>query len=223
MMRLLHNVPVYYAGERRTKLNKKLKIAISLVIYVVIACVLLGVWKYHLAGTSIKRIWHHEHAADADVTLGVYKVPDDYMVDDTFTSHLPLIIIDTHGEEIVNYKYYDAETNSNVYPKGIDPYTEVEISIIDNPNMINHLGDLPTQSSNGRIKVRGNQTSGVRFTKKQYQIKLDTPDGENNPMAIMGMAFSDTWVLNGTQMDESFLRNYIAKAEALREEYFKSK
>lgn len=191
-------------------MSRKWKIAIEIVVYCVIACALLGVWKYQLKGETQQRIWHHELAADADATLGVSEVPSDYMVDDTFTSHLPLVIIDTGGEEIINYKVYDPETDSRVYQEGVDPYFKMTISVIDNPDMVNTLGDTPTLTSDGKIKIRGNYSASPEFTKMQYLIKLQTPEGENNPLEVMGMEASETWVLNGTQRDESHLRNYIA-------------
>lgn len=191
-------------------MSRKWKIAIGIVIYSAVACALLGVWKYKLNGEKVQRVWHHETAAAADTTLGVAEVPSDYMVDDTFTSHLPLIIIDTGGEEIVNYKVYDEETQSRVYREGVDPYVKMEISVIDNPDMVNCLGDTPAIVSDGKIKIRGNYSASPEFSKMQYLIKLQTPEGENNPMEVMGMTASETWILNGTQRDESHLRNYIA-------------
>lgn len=156
------------------------------------------------------RVWHHELAADGDPTIGSDVIPEDFMVDDTFCSHLPLVILDTEGEEIVNYKYYDRETDSFVVPKEVDPYVNMKISVIDQKNHINHLGDSPSLASSGKIKIRGNTSSASTYPKKQYLIKLLTEDGEKNRQEIMGMSSSDTWILNGTQMDRSYLRNYIA-------------
>ena len=156
------------------------------------------------------RIWHHELAAAADPTIGSDTIPEDFMVDETFVSHLPLVILDTGGKEIVNYKYYNLEEEAFVYQEGIDPYFDMQISVIDNDTHINCLADTPAVTSYGKIKVRGNTSSSWKFPKKQYLIKLLTEDGEKNDREIMGMSSSDTWILNGTQLDRSYLRNYIA-------------
>jgi len=156
------------------------------------------------------RIWHHELAAGADTDIGSDTIPADFIVDGSFSSHLPLLIIDTHGEEIVNYKYYDRESNSYLYREGVDPYLPVEIRLIDNENYVNRLDDEPKLSSGARIKVRGNSSSASFVTKKQFLIKLLTEDGDKNAQEMIGMTASDTWILNGTQSDRSYLRNYIA-------------
>lgn len=41
-------------------------------------------------------------------------------------------------------------------------------------------------------------------------IKLLTEDEEPNIVGMLGMTASDTWILNGTQLDKSYLRNYIS-------------
>ena len=57
-----------------------------------------------------------------------------------FTSHLPLVVIDTAGQEIVNYKYYDAEIDAFVEPADVDPYTRMTVSVIDNGSHVNRFG-----------------------------------------------------------------------------------
>jgi len=156
------------------------------------------------------RVWHHELAAGADASIGSDTISADFIVDGSFRSHLPLLIIDTHGEEIVNYKYYDSESSSYVYQEGVDPYLPVEITLIDNENYVNQLSDEPKLSSRAKIKVRGNFSSTDTFPKKQFLIKLLTGDGDKNAQEMIGMTASDTWILNGTQRDRSYLRNYIA-------------
>lgn len=106
-----------------------MKLKIALLVSAVSLLVLLGLaylpyrqWTESGAGD---RVWHHELAADADLTIGTTSVPADGIVDETFASHLPLVIIDTHGEEIVNYKYFDVDTDSFIYQEGVDPYVDI--------------------------------------------------------------------------------------------------
>lgn len=184
---------------------------LAMVCAALIALLALAALQYRqkAAGDS-GRVWHHELAAEADTSIGSDTIPADFIVDGSFSSHLPLLIIDTHGEEIVNYKYYDRESVSYVYQEGVDPYLPVEITLIDNENYVNRLDDEPKLSSRAKIKVRGNSSSLDTFPKKQFLIKLLTDDGDRNVQEMIGMTASDTWVLNGTQRDRSYLRNYVA-------------
>ena len=106
------------------------------------------------SGKLEKTVWHHEISKAADPTVGSDTIPDDFLVDESFTSHLPLIVIDTQGQEIVNYKYYDAETDSFRYQEGVDPYVQIKIEVFDNPSLKNTLSDAPSFSSKGKIKIR---------------------------------------------------------------------
>ncbi len=191
-------------------MQRKWKIALGITAYAMVMCVLTGAVKYQTGTKEIKRVWHHEIAAGADTELGLSEIPGDYIVDEHFVSHLPLVIIDTGGVEIPNYKQFDFETDSFYAVEGIEPYVDMRLSVIDNGSQINTLADAPAVVSDGRIKIRGNTSSSPRFPKKQYTLKLKTPDGEKNPLALMGMTAADTWVLNGTQLDKSYMRNYLA-------------
>ena len=104
-------------------MGAKWKAATAIILFGISVCAVFGFWKYQEVDKKEDRIWHHELAAGADPTLGSDTIPEDYMVDESFTSHLPLVIIDTGGEEIVNYKYYDKETDAMLYPEGVDVYT----------------------------------------------------------------------------------------------------
>ncbi len=157
-----------------------------------------------------KRIWHHEQAANADPAVGAVSIPTDGMVDESFVTHLPLVIIDTFGEEIINYKYWNFEYNSFVYPENIDPYVDITLSVIDSPEYVNTPLTAVSMETNARIKVRGNSSASTGLLKRQYLIKLKTEDGEKSPLSVLGMEASDTWVLNGTTRDKSYLRNYIS-------------
>ncbi|WP_286200821.1 CotH kinase family protein [[Clostridium] symbiosum] len=191
-------------------MGAKWKAAFAMILFSAAVCAGFGIWKYQAIDKKEERVWHHELAAAADPTLGTDSVPEDFMVDGNFTSHLPLVIIDTGGEEIVNYKYYDSESQSLIYKEGVDPYIKMRISFVDNENMVNRLGDEPTGVSYGKIKIRGNTSSSKIFPKKQYLMKLLDDDEEPNIMEVFGMTASDTWILNGTQLDRTYLRNYIA-------------
>lgn len=191
-------------------MHLKIRTASTAVIFVIIMSLALGFLKYRYIDRGRERVWHHKLAADADVSLGVSEIPKDYMVGEDFVSHLPLLIIDTAGEEIINYKYYNQERKTFEYREGAKPDVEMEISLIDHQNRRNRLGDLPESVSLGSIRIRGNTSSTERFPKKQYLLRLKTEEGEENEIGVFGMEPSSVWILNGTQLDRSYLRNYIA-------------
>lgn len=111
------------------------------------------------------------------------------------TSHLPLIIL---------------KANGNVIPgAGIPNNQELycEFYVIDNNNHLNRSDDAPTQTGRMAINVRGN--SSRNFPKKQYAIRTVDDAGIPQETAFFGMPAETTWVLNGSNIDHSQIRNYM--------------
>lgn len=187
--------------------RKSVHAALGIIFLCITACFLFGAW---LAGQAEKesRIFHHELAADADSSLGPQEIPEDYTVDQGFVTHLPLIIIDTLGGEIVNYKSYDAEQDAYVYQEGVELYSPVYMSVIDNENHVNSLADAPVFQTDAAMKIRGNSSS--RLPKVQYRVKLLDETGNKIKYPMLGMENGSEWILNGTQTDPSYMRNYTA-------------
>ena len=165
--------------------------------------------QYQYNGSSDRYIDHIVNA-DADSSLGAVAVPKDRMVGADFVSHLPIVVIDTGGQEIVNYKKFSAETSSYEVPEGIDPYFPMQIRVYDSENHCNRPSDEASLSSAGRIKVRGNSSAAPTLPKFQYTLKLETEDGEEQALSMMGIGTDDTWILNPTVHDKSRIRNYLA-------------
>lgn len=187
--------------------RKPLAAALGVIALGIFACIGFGAW-LKSQDSATRRIWQHEQAADADPNTGTDTLPEDFMVDESFETHLPLAIIDTGGEEIVNYKYYDKDTDAMVYPDGVDVYTPMTLSIIDNGNHVNRPADAPAVRTSGKLKVRGNHSA--LLSKLQYRIKLLDGEGQKQDLSILGMEPSNDWILNGTQSDRSYLRTYLA-------------
>lgn len=187
--------------------KKPLLAAMGVIFLGVISCFGFGAW-LKSQDTVTQRVWQHEQEADADPDTGTQTLPSDFLVDETFETHLPLAVIDTGGEEIVNYKYYDKDTDAMVYPEGIDVYTRMTLSIIDNEDHVNRPSDVPVVQTPGKLKVRGNHSA--MLSKLQYRIKLFDEEEQKQDIAILGMEPSNDWVLNGTQSDRSYLRTYLA-------------
>ncbi len=172
-------------------------------------CIGIGFLQYKNVPQQERYIDHIVNAS-ADPGLGLTQIPQDRMVGTDFTSHLPLVVIDTAGNPIENYKVYNKETDSFDVPEGIDPYTSMTIAVYDSEDHVNRLSDTAGMVSQGRIKIRGNSSSGAHLPKFQYTVKLETEEGEDNPMNVMGIGTDDTWILSPTVRDISHIRNYLA-------------
>ena len=57
------------------------------------------------------------------------------------------------------------------------------------------------------IRYRGN--SSLYYNKKQYLIHFVGEEGEEEERSVLGMPAEEEWVLNGSMIDRSLLRNYI--------------
>jgi len=145
--------------------------------------------------------------AGADPQIGISEFKDgDFRVDESFVSHLPLVIIETDSTIPDAYKY-DFDEERFVLQDGVDPYVTGKISVINNASNKNCISDKPETSSFMRIKYRGN--SSIVFDKHQYRINLTDKEGNNNSENILGMGEETDWILNISMMDESLLRNYM--------------
>lgn len=192
-------------------MRKKWMTAAGVTVLAFLFVIALGFLEYkekETSGKLEKTVWHHEISKAADPTVGSDTIPGDFLVDESFTSHLPLIVIDTQGQEIMNYKYYDAETDSFRYREGADPYSQIKIDVFDNEALKNTLSDTPSFSGNGKIKIRGN--SSASLDKKQYRLQLQDSEGEKMKAPLLGMDPASEWILNGAQRDPTYMRNYLA-------------
>jgi hypothetical protein len=124
-----------------------------------------------------------------------------------FSSHLPLVLIDTGGRPIPVHQILDMEKGYMVPIPGVEPFVPCELRVYDGGGY-NRLTDAPAVRTSARIKRRGN--SSHAFEKAQYKLNLLTADGAENPLPLLGMGAEDEWVLNGSMLDKSLLRNYMA-------------
>ena len=151
-------------------------------------------------------------ANGADPSLGTAEIPEDYIVDESFESHLPLVVIDIKNQEIPITKIFETideeRKDVKIVRTGEDPFVNGNISIIDNENYVNHLGDEPVTKSNMKIRYRGN--SSLNYAKKQFAIKMLNEAGESTKVDVMGMGENNDWILNISMIDQSLIRNYMA-------------
>jgi len=138
----------------------------------------------------------------------------DFSVNDSFASHLPLILIDTIGENIMIHETWDNDKGHMVPIQGIEPNVLGTLYIFSNGTASNHLTDAPTWQTPISIRRRGN--SSMSYEKAQYKINLQTETGQENRLPLLGMDDEDEWVLSGSMIDKSLMRNYLAYTTALQ-------
>ncbi len=126
----------------------------------------------------------------------------------TFTeSNLPILVIDTEGNIIVD-----------------EPKVRARMTIIDNgPGAINQVTDLPTDYDGFvGIEYRGSSSQAL-FPKKSFAVETRTPSGDNNNVELLGMPRENDWVLYGPYSDKSLLRNVLAYDLAWRLGHYASR
>ncbi len=107
-------------------------------------------------------------------------------------SDLPIIVINTGGQNIVN-----------------EPKVMATMGIIDNgPGNMNHVTD-PFNGYNDHIgiEVRGN--SSTMFQKKSYGFELWDAAGAEITEPLLGMPSESDWILSASYSDKSLLNNAL--------------
>ena len=130
--------------------------------------------------------------------------------DEIFCTHLPVVTIDTRGQEIpgVITGETDAygETINTMAPDGRD-VIDADLCIIDNEEGNNHLSDIPAVETVTEIRIRGHASRA--FEKSPYRLNFVDEDGLDRDIAVMGMGAHSDWVLYGPYLDKSLVRNYM--------------
>ena len=125
-------------------------------------------------------------------------------------THLPLVIIDTDGQEIPGSVTEERDAYGEaLYETAADgsDVINVNVSIIDNENGNNHPSDEAQVTTLSEIRKRGH--SSRRFEKAPYLLNFVDENGEGNPLSVMGMGAHSDWVLYGPYLDKSLVRNYM--------------
>lgn len=131
---------------------------------------------------------------------------EDFTLKSEFSSHLPVVIIDTKGKTPPISTVFNEETMLFEPIKGIEPYVDGTIRVLDSGQR-NKIIDKPVSESKIKIKRRGN--TSMKYAKPQYLVKLITEKGEDNEVSLLGMGADNEWVMNGTMTDKTMMRNYL--------------
>jgi len=107
-------------------------------------------------------------------------------------THLPLIVIETDGQEIID-----------------DPKITARMKIVDNGpgNLNNQFQEGTDYDGFIGIEVRGQ--SSQMFPKKSYSIELRASDGTDTSASLLGMPEEEDWVLYAPYSDKTMLRNAL--------------
>lgn len=109
------------------------------------------------------------------------------------SSNLPILVIDTYGETIVdNYRIV------------------ANMGIIDNgKDQRNNLTD-PFNDYHGRIAIELRGSSSISYPKKQYRLETQDSSGANFNVSLLGLPRENDWILYGPYDDLSLIRNVLA-------------
>lgn len=111
---------------------------------------------------------------------------------DTFSTQLPVLVIDTHGTGTLEKDDIDHRSWLYAWPKPATGNTT--------------LTAAPTSLTPGTTNVRG--ASSADFPKKSFTLKFDDTLGNDQAVPLLGLPAFDNWVLIGPwKYDRTFLYN----------------
>lgn len=109
------------------------------------------------------------------------------------SSHLPIVVIDTEGQEIVSQYKITAQ-----------------MGIISNgPGEINYLSD-PYNHYEGQIGIEIRGSSSQMFPKKQYAVETRDNTGEDLNFPLLNLPSENDWILHAPYSDKSLIRNVLS-------------
>ena len=120
-------------------------------------------------------------------------LPVGAQVVDFTSSDLPVVIIDTHGQNIPDYIKIIADM-------GI---------IYNGPGQRNNVTD-PHNNYSGKIAIELRGSSSQMFPKKQYALETQDALGNNLNVPLLGMPAENDWILYAPYSDKSLMRNMLA-------------
>ena len=146
-------------------------------------------------------------APKVDDPLAGIDFENDYLTDEGFATHLPLVVLDLpEGEPPISAQQVTGGDFINI--EGVEPYVSGIFVLIDNADGMNHPTDTPAVSSMMSIKRRGN--SSMLYPKAQWTVKFLNESGQYRDIDLLGMGREHEWILNGSLADKSMIRNYLA-------------
>ncbi len=148
-----------------------------------------------------------ETLSEREIISSVQISANQEFVNSSFTSHIPIVIIDTGEDRPDHGAVWDEEKG---YPVAVDydPFAYGTIRIIANENGLNELSDDAILDSYVKLRIRGTSSGG--YPKKQYLVKLIDEYGNSKDQDVFSMGSDNEWILNISWQDPSLIRNYLA-------------
>jgi len=110
-----------------------------------------------------------------------------------FSSHLPIVSIQTSGQEI---------------PED-DPRIVAWMGIVDKGSgQENHLDD-PFNGYDGQISIELRGASSLMFPKNNFSLETQDSSGANLNVPLLGFPDENDWVLHGPYSDKTLMRNVL--------------
>lgn len=121
-----------------------------------------------------------------------------------FTSHLPVIELNTHGQDIPGEKRIK-DTSLEDFKK--QSSIRATVKMFYKEGHISNISNKPDFISESSIHYRGN--SSRHFDKKSLKIRFIDKNNKERSIPLAGMAKESEWVLHGPFLDRTLVRNYL--------------
>lgn len=109
------------------------------------------------------------------------------------SSNLPIIVINTNGQEIVD-----------------DPKITADMGIIYNGEGVRNAMTDPFNHYNGKIGIEIRGQSSQMFPMKSYSVELWDNAGNSLDKSLFGLPKESDWVLYAPYTDKTLMRNFLA-------------
>jgi hypothetical protein len=149
---------------------------------------------------------HNENISSSDLTASLFFTVG--ISDNSFTylptpswfiepldfqsSNLPIIVINTSGQQIAD-----------------EPRIVADMGIIDNGTGNRNSVTDAFNNYNGKIAIEIRGESSQMFPKKSYRIETQDETGNNLNVSLLGMPSENDWVLYAPYSDKSLMRNSL--------------
>ncbi len=109
----------------------------------------------------------------------------------SFSTDLPLIIIDTEGKTIVD-----------------DPKISAKMKIVNNTGAVNKFTD-PPNDFNGNVGIELRGSSSMGYPQKPWLFETRDAAGQNLSYPVLGLPKEKDWILLSNYNDKSLMRNIL--------------
>ena len=126
----------------------------------------------------------------------------DFPAIDSFSSNLPLVVMDTDAVKVDRDKLWDDD--------GTRAWAPVDATFIPlEDDGLARLTGPPEYAGRGGLHVRGT-SSAEEYDKKSYAFETWDPSDQDQDVSLLGLPAEEDWVLHGPYSDKTLMRNALA-------------